>query len=324
MLDQKTENAKGYWQNIFHHFDSSPKPDPAVITLAQILSESAIEVFGLEFRRLVDVSSFHYDDIFEGIVLTFSASSDQNESEHLFEAFVRVKLPETNIDFRGGDIAVGTDFDPKEILFRNFFSAIGPNSKPILTYDFVESLIDRNVSVKIIWTDPIGQVAHVHNIEALNNSDVHDAVELKLQHPLFPGIWSVTFLIQEEFKNIAAKIPFLVTPLLPVNDELRNEEYLKSLHRRKRAQKPSPDSNVVGVEFDADQDLIRQSDLNAEKSGPELKLWISELASSFYNVEAVCRRESDADIDADLKLALLPKCDESEWSITFPDVKSYF
>jgi len=181
------------------------------------------------------------------------------------------------------------------------------------------------VSAKVIWRDPIGQVSHVHNIESLNNSDIHEAVELKVQHPLLPGIWSVTFLIQEESKNVAAKIPFLVTPLLPGSDERHDEEYVKSLHRRKRVQKPSPDADF-GVELNADhdlEDLIRQSDLNAEKSGTDLKRWISELASSFYNVEAVCRR-GVADNDADLKLALLPKCDESEWSTAYPDDKSQF
>jgi hypothetical protein len=128
----------------------------------------------------------------------FSAKSVDDEIENVFEAFVRVKVPEATVDFRSGELAVGTDFDPKEVLFRNFFSAIGPLSKPVLTFDFVESLAEQNASAAVIWRDPVGRVAHVHKVEALNNSDIHEAVELKSKPPLLPGIWSVTFIIHEQ------------------------------------------------------------------------------------------------------------------------------
>jgi hypothetical protein len=53
-----------------------------------------------------------------------------------------------------------------------------------------------------------------------------------------------------------------------------------------------------------------------------------ELAASFYNVEAVCWFNNDVsskkDLYVDPKLALLPKCEESEWSLFYPDKKSDF
>ena len=125
-----TQTEKSYWQNIFHHLDSSPKADPAVVTLGQIFADSSIQVFGLKFEKLLEVTSLHYDDILEGIVLSYTARSEFEDEDQVFETFVRVKIPESSIDFRSGELAVGTDFDPKELLFRNFFSTIGPLSKP--------------------------------------------------------------------------------------------------------------------------------------------------------------------------------------------------
>jgi hypothetical protein len=335
LLEHKSDPERSYWQNIFHVSDLSPKPDPAVVTLATVLSESAIQVFGLQIENLEDVSSFHYDDMFEGIVLTFKAvvgddNNDEEEEkvENLFEAFVRIKNPETNIEFRRGELAVGTDFDPKELLFRNFFSAFGPLSKPVLRYDFVESVASNiNVSAKIVWKDPVGRIARIDRIEVLNNSDIRDSVELKTGSTLFPGIWTVLFVIETE-KNVAAKIPFLVTPLLPINDELSNEDYLKSLHRV-----TTSSQNVVYVEKDRNVDqndlLVRQAELNAEKVGTELRNWISELAASFYSVESVCRHSENKfennkfeNMIDDPKLAMMPKCVDSEWSTFYPDAKS--
>jgi protein xylosyltransferase len=193
----------------------------------------------------LQVTSFHHDDIFEGIVVTFTAESDVEETCPTFEAFVRVKVPETSIDFRSGELAVGTDYDPKEVMFRNLFSAIGPLSKPVLTFDFVESLADRNASASVLWKDPFGRIVHTNTLEVLNNSDIRDFVEMKSRAPMFPGIWTAVFVVEEESRKVAAKIPFLVTPLLPVNAELSDEDYLKSLHRPKWTDpKPATDFDV--------------------------------------------------------------------------------
>ena len=110
LIGQKSDPEKSYWQNIYHFSDTSPKPDPAVLTLSHILSETSIAVFGLKFENLEDVTSLHYDDIFEGIVLTFNAvNTDEEENfEQIFEALVRIKTPESSIDFRSGELAVGT------------------------------------------------------------------------------------------------------------------------------------------------------------------------------------------------------------------------
>ena len=130
----------------------------------------------------------------------------------------------------------------------------------VLTYDFVESLSNQNVSAKIVWSDPIGRIVHTHRIEALNNSAIRESVELKDKSPLLPGIWSVVFIV-ESTKNAATKIPFLVTPLLPVNNELSSEEYLKSLHRVRS--NPIENDDLLG----SDNILYRQAERNAEKIG---------------------------------------------------------
>ena len=60
LLESTILTDKNYWQNIFHYLDSSPKPDPAMITIGQTLAESAINVLGFQLDELQEITSFFY------------------------------------------------------------------------------------------------------------------------------------------------------------------------------------------------------------------------------------------------------------------------
>lgn len=71
LIESPNACDKSYWENIYHYLDSSPKPDPATLTLGQILSESAINVLGFQFENLHKITSFFYDDSFQVISWDF-------------------------------------------------------------------------------------------------------------------------------------------------------------------------------------------------------------------------------------------------------------
>lgn len=142
-----------------------------------------------------------------------------------------------------------------------------------------------------------------------------------------PGMWSVTFSIQQHTSSrhsISSKVPFLVTPLLPVTSELESSQYLKRLHQPGQAQflNKEEDADLIDVDRLENEELIlAQAKRNAEKEGVELKSWVGDLASSFYTIEAICGVTFPKDFPSP-KFKLLPKCSESEWSTHYPDEKS--
>jgi hypothetical protein len=139
-----------------------------------------------------------------------------------------------------------------------------------------------------------------------------------------PGMWSVTFSIIQHTSSrhsVSSKVPFLVTPLLPVTSELQNSQYLKRLHQPGFSQSQDNDDIVDVDRLDNEELILAQAKRNAEKEGEELRSWISDLASSFYTIEAICGVTFPKDLPSP-KFKLLPKCSESEWSTQYPDEKS--
>jgi len=142
-----------------------------------------------------------------------------------------------------------------------------------------------------------------------------------------PGMWSVTFSVQQQTNSrhsISSRVPFLVTPLLPVTPELQDVEYLKRLHGPGQMQPEGDNDSNAFLENDgleSDELLLAQAIQNAEKDRNELKSWITDLASSFYTVEAICGVKVPKSHQSP-KFKLLPKCFESEWSTHYPDEKS--
>jgi hypothetical protein len=87
---------------------------------------------------------------------------------------------QSKIEYRNGLISVGTEFDPKELIFRNTLSAIGPLSKPVLTYEFEDATLEQNVTAQVVWRDPVGRSVSISNVPIANNTYVKESIELKV------------------------------------------------------------------------------------------------------------------------------------------------
>lgn len=127
--------------------------------------------------------------------MTFSGQDDETDNEEnndvILEAFVRVKMFQSKIEYRNGHVTVGTDFDPKELIFRNTLSAIGPLSKPVLTYQFDDATLESNISAQITWRDPVGRTISKTNIIIANGTTAVEPIELKVTLAYFKTVLKI-------------------------------------------------------------------------------------------------------------------------------------
>ncbi|XKL63892.1 hypothetical protein PGB90_006256 [Kerria lacca] len=171
------KSEKKYWHNIYHYKDRNPIPDEAMISVCSSLSRCMLKLQtnndflcpDLRFNKLLQVFSFYEDDIHK-------------------------------------DLVVNTNFDAKEKMSRNYVSAIGPLSEPVLIYHVISGLAVSNIVV--LWLDPMQTMTDISEISIDEMSGVH-YLKSNLKTPLLPGEWEV-FLIHNS--NIVAQVLFVVTP----------------------------------------------------------------------------------------------------------------
>lgn len=101
---------------------------------------------------------------------------------------------------------VGTDWDAKERLFRNFGGLLGPMDEPVGMQKWGKG---PNVTVTVIWVDPINIIAATYDILIESTAEfTHYKPPLNL--PLRPGVWTVKIL---HHWVPVAETKFLVAPL---------------------------------------------------------------------------------------------------------------
>lgn len=101
---------------------------------------------------------------------------------------------------------VGTEWDPKERILRNFGSVIGPLDEPVAVQKWVRG---PNLTATIVWIDPAQTVAASYDISVDVDAEYTQYKPL-LQRPLRPGAWTVRVL---RLWERVAEVRFLVMPL---------------------------------------------------------------------------------------------------------------
>lgn len=101
---------------------------------------------------------------------------------------------------------IGTEWDPKERIFRNFGGVIGPLSEPLAVQKWARG---PNLTATIVWIDPALVVAASYDITVDVDAE-YTQYKPPLQRPLRPGTWTVRVLKQWER---VAEARFLVMPL---------------------------------------------------------------------------------------------------------------
>jgi protein xylosyltransferase len=116
-----------YWQNVFHHEDIKPSMDSNVITglVNHVLSGVSGEC-RLEQAKVLEVTSYALNSRFDSNLVHLEATDLNQPGSARLQLEVKMKhQPKhrqglTQHGTRYQSMTVGTDFDPKELLFRCF------------------------------------------------------------------------------------------------------------------------------------------------------------------------------------------------------------
>lgn len=101
---------------------------------------------------------------------------------------------------------IGTEWDPKERLFRNFGGLMGPMDETVGMQKWSKG---PNVTVTVVWIDPTNVIAATYDI-LIDASAEFTHYRPPLNQPLRPGVWSVRIL---HHWSPVAEMHFLIAPL---------------------------------------------------------------------------------------------------------------
>lgn len=101
---------------------------------------------------------------------------------------------------------IGTEWDAKERMFRNFGGLMGPMDETVGMQKWTKG---PNVTVTVVWIDPTNVIAATYDI-LIDASAEFTHYRPPLNQPLRPGVWSVRIL---HHWSPVAEMRFLIAPL---------------------------------------------------------------------------------------------------------------
>merc|ERR1712192_246855 len=193
-------------------------------------------------------------------------------------------------------ITVGTEFDPKELMFRNYLGLINQDRKPAAKITF--SAGEQKEVFTIGWIDPSGRLVAKNKLQ-VNDTDGIDSVSPVLHNPLPLGHWTVLVALTHPHNgapSLIAKEKFLVVPSSSKVQEA----------------KPQPIIQDASLE---------QFITLEERSRPTVKTFDKSIEAlhKFFSFPASCRVDSSQPKPL---CSSLPLCKNTPWSSRFPDPKS--
>lgn len=214
-------------------------------------------------------------------------------------------------------LQVGTSYDPKEEIFRNYGNMFGPNSDLVIEFRWGPG---KALGVTAVFIDPSGILAVSYDVSITLGSLVH-TYRPELTKPLRPGMWTLKVL---HAWRIVVELKFLVLPYSHILTAPIDALSAQSLHS-------GPDGPYAKQDFDDLQKFLQlgksdelkvQADENAKKHGPALLAWVDDLLQQVWHIEDTCSIREDALIFPSSSCLPVAVCKATSWSTKFPDPKS--
>ncbi|TRY63197.1 hypothetical protein TCAL_03549 [Tigriopus californicus] len=307
-------SVHSFWQNIFHHQDTSPAPKIEYLSVASSLIQDFLDQQSpkIGFDKVLEITSYQNNDRLQGILVLFLSSEP---SVAAFEVLIKlsfqrktVQLQDFNIDIR-----VGSEYDKKEQVFRNLFEVMEPESDPHLMYQ--SDPFNSTHVITFAWFDPKGTLSAVSDKRFYNASSVLDAIPSGLSRPLHPGMWTVQAIVNGQMK---AEIQFPIFPILP--SLIPDQKQWEKLHEGSVSPK---DIST----FEIEPKFVALSKAHPSLSHPrfspklsnsdaDVQAYINDLASAFFTVKSICA------VSLDQTTVQSPLCHDQPWSSFSPDPKS--
>ena len=192
-----------YWQNIYHHKDTPESHKSPLKMLAHSLVPNK--------KLLLEINSYHVDDQMEGVLLLFESQDIDNEVEEYWVKSRRaLNLLESSSLLL--ETEIGGDFDPKELVFRNYFNVLSQFSQPSLRYRVIKHA-NRGSEAKVTFYDPTGTLVSSHKL-IINETATIESIKVQLNNNKYKigGVWKATIQFKNERGEIENKnqIEFLV------------------------------------------------------------------------------------------------------------------
>ncbi len=270
------------------------------MVLAQITLDTSETLKEFKLKDLREVNTYQRHDNLEGVLVKFTALSGKDASTIEVESMAQPRSLSATVGEPPLLISVGTEYDPKEILFRNVVGVMGPASDPAVLIQSDER--DRKSLYNVVFFDPAGNIAAVEQVALESGTRYPDeTVQPNLPKPLRPGTWTVA-VIERGFDEALFHRQFLVLPLV-------QDGSVPDL--------PDPPGDWVHSDHHRHlvlQNLKAEAEADQRRTGADLFDWAAELASRFYAISDECVVSAGE--------GLGPKCEDVAWSSVSSDPKS--
>ncbi|KAM4691331.1 xylosyltransferase 2 [Rhinophrynus dorsalis] len=319
-----TPGLKGYWENVYDSMDGLGGLNDITLTVYLSFVRQALhELQGPEQGKKQTAcrfsvsgfpSSVHlyfYDDHFQGYLVTQEVQGAETlEIWMMPQGSLRLSEQGTAIG-RIQSLEVGTEWDPKERIFRNFGGLVGPLDEPVAVQKWSRGV---NMTVTVVWIDPTYIVAVSYDISVDTEADFTQ-YKPPLTRPLRPGIWTVRLL---HFWELLAEVKFLVVPLTVRNKKplQKGDGWLHSGPPRGQYMEQNFQALSGILNLPPRAEIEQKSNQKSELLGRELEDWTDESLKSFWSVGGVCTKSASTSCSS------LPVCSDTHWSSLSPDTKS--
>ena len=232
-----------------------------------------------EFQYINEVTLYKEHDVLDSILIhvkTLEASEDRSSNLE-----IRIRLEDHLIeDARLTHLSAGTDFDPKEQVFRNFIRLVTSRTRAdTFRGRAVFTGGKTNETYEFSWLNPAGRLVAVNSVDideniviseldmeggivtAATTGYVASSVNADNVFPLMPGIWR---LVCTHRGNLVHSHAFLVLPENPING-IEDE------------------NNANGV----DSTLKYQHNI-------DLQSFLEKFVPNFYNISDYCFYDSES------------------------------
>ncbi|XP_075994851.1 xylosyltransferase 2 [Genypterus blacodes] len=319
-----TVAVKAYWESLYEQVDGVGSLSDVALTAYTSFFRLGIKslqsnVEACRFEPLgypLSVHLYFYDDRFQGYLIrqeVQNVASMVRETVEIWSVPQASLVLETNLkEFeRLKNLEIGTDWDPKERIFRNFGGVIGPLDEPLAVQKWARG---PNLTATIVWIDPALVVAASYEISVDVDAE-YTQYKPPLLRPLRPGTWTVRVLKQWER---VAEVRFLVMPLTFKGKEPLSKDEDSWLHG-------GPPGNLYleqsfqqlsfVLKLPPQEPAMLEAQRRAQLVGASLEAWVDSSMGSFWVVGDMCAVQTSS-------CPALGPCTKTSWSSSSPDPKS--
>ncbi|XP_070811439.1 LOW QUALITY PROTEIN: xylosyltransferase 1 [Pituophis catenifer annectens] len=324
-----TPGLRSYWENVYDEPDGIHSISDVALTLYHSFSRLGLKKAETSFHTDGDNSCRYYPmghpvsvhlyflaDHFQGFLIKHHTTNLAASKLETLETWVIpkkvFKIASPPSDFgRLQFLEVGTDWDAKERIFRNFGGFLSPTDEPVGMQKWAKG---PNVTVTVIWVDPVNVIAATYDI-LIESSAEFTHYKPPLNLPLRPGVWTIKIL---HHWVPVAETKFLVSPLTFLNKQAIRQEETTKLHggppKNSYMEQSFQGLNPV-LNIPVSTGQLEQLKKNAMLTGTKLESWVDSLVGSVWSAVDICTTGPTS-------CPVMQACSQTSWSSLSPDPKS--